>query len=177
MLDPARTGFALLRATDGRGPAFLVRNSTYVDLGRGTEHAGSKCALVSLHFCFCFRFARRTNAPTHAPSSLSPASTPSTQHRHPQGGSPTISRQHARISWDAAAAAWVLTVQGKNGVLVDGNQVGPADPPRRLGSRAALAIGDRHLAWHGPAPGWPVLTGDGRVVLYDEEGGGAGGDG
>jgi hypothetical protein len=84
-----------------------------------------------------------------------------------QGDNQGISRQHARIAWNPDAAAWELSVQGKNGVAVDGAQVAAGAEPVRLRSGAALVIGDRKLTWHGPAPGWPVLTGEGDVVVHE----------
>ena len=89
----------------------------------------------------------------------------------PLGDNMGISRQHARIAWDAAAGAWALTVQGKNGVCVNnGTLLRPESAPWPLASGDALAIADRLLVWRGPAPGWPVLGGDGKVLV-------AGGDG
>lgn len=85
------------------------------------------------------------------------------------GDNQSISRQHARIEWDAATSAWVLTVQGKNGVVVNDDPVTtPDSPPRPLKSRDVLSIGNRRVVWHGPAPGWPVLTGDGEAVAFGE---------
>ena len=99
------------------------------------------------------------------------------------GDNQAISRQHARIEWHAGTGEWRLTVQGKNGVVVNADPVtGPDAPPRPLASRDILQIGDRRLVWHGPAAEWPVLTGEGLMVVpgaagvKEEEGGGGGGE-
>ena len=93
------------------------------------------------------------------------------------GDNQAISRQHARVAWDAALGAWNLTVQGKNGVVVNtGPLITPACPPHPVASRDVLSIGDRRIVWHGPAPGWPVLGGDGVLGVAGEGGGGGIGD-